>query len=634
MADGTSFICRRQLYSELILFQASMRRIPGFQHAYTSCHQTSRSGVIGMQGAVFALLLVIAGCPSVAGCAQPLPDADVIVIGSGIAGLSAALEASAAGQQVLVIDANSVGGGHAVKAGGFALVGTPLQEQKGYRDNPEIAARDLLAWGEDADPDWVRRYVTASRSEVYDWLAGFGVRWSFILATPEHSVPRFHFAGGAALNVVVPMMRAAFSRANIMFRWNTEAVDLIRSNGAVHGVQVRNLRTGTTSDLMAPAIIIATGGWQNDLEFVRSQWRKDGPPPPRLYAGAGQFATGTGIRLGTASGAATTRMDHQVTFTNGLPDPRDPAGQRALLSQNPSAIWVNSSGNRFISEKAPSKDVDEAVLRQLPATHWLVFDADGRGTLRVRDAVWLGNPAGLAPLMEAGLIRQADSIPALAVAAGLPADALQATVLRWNADVAAGRDTGFDRFSPGKPDSAARQLLKPPYYAMQLFPMTRKSMGGLAIDADTRVLDANRQPVPGLYAVGEVTGVAGINGSHGGEGTFLGPSVFMGRLAGQAVARRDGSSSSDKAEGISPPARAQVSADPAYRSRVISVTPEILSRLLLAGRPGYWHFESAHRIVLERGLDCTACHTPDWPTQAASPGAQQQLQLNACATCH
>ena len=84
-------------------------------------------------------------------CTRPLPDADVIVIGSGIAGLSAALEAGAAGQSVLVLDANSVGGGHAVKAGGFALVGTPLQEKKGFKDNPQIAARDLLAWGEEKD---------------------------------------------------------------------------------------------------------------------------------------------------------------------------------------------------------------------------------------------------------------------------------------------------------------------------------------------------------------------------------------------------------------------------------------------------------------------------------------------------
>jgi flavocytochrome c len=566
-------------------------------------------------------------------CTRPLPDADVIVIGSGIAGLSAALEAGAAGQSVLVIEANSVGGGHAVKAGGFALVGTPLQEKKGYRDSPEIAERDLLAWGEDADPEWVRRYVRDSRTEVHDWLAGFGVRWGFILDTPEHSVPRFHFANGSALNVVVPMMRAAFAEANLNFRWNTAATALIRQHGAVRGVRVRDLRTGLPGDLLAPVVILATGGWQSDLDFVRREWRGSVPAPARLYAGAGEFATGSGIRLGQEAGAATARMDHQVIFSTGVPDPRDPKGTRALLSQNPSAIWVNASGRRFISETAPSKLADETVLRQSPATHWLIFDADGLGTLRIRDAVWLGNPEGIEPLKTAGLIRQADSVAALAVAAGLPTGALGTTVENWNAAVLAGDDAEFGRFTPARPERTAHPLLKAPFYALQLFPMTRKSMGGLAIDADTRVLDAAGRPIPGLYAVGEVTGVAGINGSYGGEGTFLGPSVFLGRIAGSAVSGRRSGDRRDPTAVAAPPS-ARISTDPAYRVRTITVLPDALPRLLDGQRPGYWHFEVAHRIVLERNLDCTACHTPEWPTAAATSSSQRQVQLTACSTCH
>jgi flavocytochrome c len=572
-------------------------------------------------------------CLAVASCTRPLPDADVIIVGGGIAGISAALEAGANGRSVLVIDANSVGGGHAVKAGGFALVGTPLQERKGYQDSPEIAERDLLAWGEDADPEWVRRYVRASRTEVHDWLTAFGVRWGFILDTPEHSVPRFHFANGSALNVVVPLMRAAFGQANLEFRWNTEAVALLRTGSAVTGMRVRDLRTGISTELRAPAVIIATGGWQSDLEFVRRNWRSDVPAPARLYAGAGYYATGSGIRLGTEAGAATTRMDHQVTFTTGLPDPRDPTGSRALLSQNPSAIWVNSSGQRFISETAPSKDADDAVLKLQPATHWLIFDSDGIKTLRVRDGVWLGNPEGIEPLMALGLIRRAESIATLADVAGLPAPALQATVERWNAAVLAGNDADFGRFSPAKPDRSARGIGRAPFYAMQLFPMTRKSMGGLAIDADTRVVDEAGRAIPGLYAAGEVTGVAGINGSYGGEGTFLGPSVYLGRLAGQAAARNGRGARREPAP-VAAPAKVMVSQDAAYRARAVTIAPEALAGLVEAQRPGHWHFEVAHRIVQERGLDCTACHTPDWPTQAAVSPRQRQVQLNACDTCH
>ncbi len=579
------------------------------------------------------LLCGLAFVGALAGCTQPLPDADVIVIGSGIAGLSAALEAGAAGRSVLVVDANSVGGGHAVKAGGFALVGTPLQAQKGYNDSPEIAEQDLLTWGEDADPAWVRRYVQGSRTEVHDWLTGFGVRWGFILDTPEHSVPRFHFANGSALNVVVPMMRSAFAKPNIEFRWNTEATSLITKNGAVRGVRVRDLRTGLESARMASAVIVATGGWQSDLAFVRREWRAGVPEPARLYAGAGYFATGSGIGLGRAAGAATTRMDHQVTFTTGLPDPRDPAGHRALLSQNPGAIWVNNSGVRFVSELASTKIADATVLRLSGATHWLIFDADGLRTLRIRDAVWLGNPAGIEPLKAAGLIRQADSITALAETAGLPAAALNNTVERWNAAVASGNDAEFGRFTPTRPDRAARELRKAPFYALQLFPLTRKSMGGLAIDADTRVLNTSGRPIRGLYAVGEVTGVAGINGSYGGEGTFLGPSVFLGRIAGRSVSEGRSAFRRDL-PAVPPPAVARVSTDPAYRTRTITIPEATLSPLIATARPGYWHFAAAHRIVAERALDCTSCHTPDWPTQAASSSAQKQVQLNSCATCH
>jgi flavocytochrome c len=579
------------------------------------------------------LLCCLAFIGTLTACTRPLPDADVIVIGSGIAGLSAALEAGAAGRGVLVIDANSVGGGHAVKAGGFALVGTPLQAQKGYKDSPEIAERDLLAWGEDADPEWVQRYVQASLTEVHDWLTGFGVRWGFILDTPEHSVPRFHFANGSALNVVVPMMRSAFAKPNIEFRWNTEATSLISKNGAVRGVRVRDLRTGLESARMASAVIIATGGWQSDLAFVRREWRAGVPEPERLYAGAGYFATGSGIALGRAAGAATTRMDHQVTFTTGLPDPRDPTGTRALLSQNPGAIWVNNSGVRFVSELASTKIADATVLRQSGATHWLIFDADGLRTLRIRDAVWLGNSAGIEPLKAAGMVRQADSITALAEVAGLPAAALNNTVERWNAAVASGNDADFGRFTTTRPDRAARELRKAPFYALQLFPLTRKSMGGLAIDASTRVLNAAGRPIRGLYAVGEVTGVAGINGSYGGEGTFLGPSVFLGRIAGRAVSDSRSAGRRDL-PAVAPPATARVSADPAYRTRTITIPEASLSQLVAAARPGYWHFGVAHRIVAERALDCTACHTPDWPTEPAVSSAQRQLQLDACATCH
>ena len=488
------------------------------------------------------------------------------------------------------------------------------------------------------DPVWVRRYVEASRADVHDWLERFGVKFTFILDTPEHSVPRFHFANGSALNVVVPMMRAAFDRPGITFLWETEAVSLRLEGDRVTGVNTRNLRSGQTAELRAAAVVIATGGWQANLDLVRKSWRKDLPPPEKLFVGAGYFAKGSGITLGQSAGAALVRMDHQVTFSTGLPDPRDPTGTRALLTQNPAAIWVNTAGKRFVSELASTKVADHTVLLMRPATHWLVFDKAGYRSLRVRDAVWINNPDGPAALAKIPAMKQADSIRGLAQVAGLPPDALEQTVARYNEMVAAGEDADFGRFSTAKPDKSATALSEPPFFAMQLFPVTRKSMGGLAIDADTRVLNTHGKPVPGLFAVGEATGVAGINGNYGGEGTFLGPSVYTGRIAGRTVARSAVAANKAPRE----PERGTAGSR-AGAARHGSRLPRRRRSRSHRRRSQFSPARSAlaigtsrcsHRIVLQRGLDCVACHTPVWPTGPAETPAQRQVQLMACKTCH
>ena len=115
-------------------------------------------------------LVLVSMLTALSSCTQfpSEPDADVLVIGAGIGGLSAALEASANGARVIVIEANSVGGGHAVKAGGISMVNTKLQQTKGIEDSPNLAVRDYFRWGEDPDPYWTRQYAEKSGSDVYD----------------------------------------------------------------------------------------------------------------------------------------------------------------------------------------------------------------------------------------------------------------------------------------------------------------------------------------------------------------------------------------------------------------------------------------------------------------------------------
>jgi succinate dehydrogenase/fumarate reductase flavoprotein subunit len=129
---------------------------------------------------------------------------------------------------------------------------------------------------------------------------------------------------------------------------------------------------------------------------------------------------------------------------------------------------------------------------------------------------------------------KSETIAELARAIGTPTDNLEATVARYNEAVETGDDPDFQRFAGGR--RRVKTISKAPFYALQLFPMTRKSMGGLAIDMQARVIDPEGNPIAGLYAAGELTGVAGINGSHGGSGTFLAPSVLTGRVAGRNAA--------------------------------------------------------------------------------------------------
>ncbi|MFP6763009.1 MAG: FAD-dependent oxidoreductase, partial [Planctomycetaceae bacterium] len=140
---------------------------------------------------------------------RPTDAQHVLVVGAGISGLTAALELGRGGAEVTVVDMSSVFGGHAVMSqGGVSVIGTTLQQEAGLHDNAEMAYRDFLAWGEDADPDWVRYYVDHSRIEIYEWLLQLGVRFESVLTAPGNSVDRFHQPAGRGIALVTPIYEA------------------------------------------------------------------------------------------------------------------------------------------------------------------------------------------------------------------------------------------------------------------------------------------------------------------------------------------------------------------------------------------------------------------------------------------
>ena len=573
-----------------------------------------------VQNLLQPLLVVLALCVvSVSTSCTPLSpsnDADVVVVGAGIAGLAAALEAAAQGASVVVIEAASVGGGHAVKAGGFAMVDTALQRRKGIEDSAELAFKDLLAWGEDPNTYWAQRYAQESGAEVHDWLTNLGVEFVLLIPTPEHSVPRFHFTRGRAVNVVVPMLRKALQDPKIRFVWNMRATALLKSKAKITGVLGTDERTGIKQRFAADSVVLTTGGFATNLSKVRANWPADKQIPTDLLIGSGHYASGDGYRLAEWAGADLQNLDRQVIFYNGMPDPRDASSNRALHAQNSAAIWVNKQGRRFVNETADSKTVETAVSSLDPISYWVVYDANGAKRWQIRDADWLNKDTlGELILNNSEITVKADSIDELAKAAGIATHGLNTTLETWNRMVDVGTDFQHGRFTKDNNKPRAQALVTPPFYATRLYPYTRKSMGGPAINLYAQVLDESRTPIDGLFAAGELTGVAGINGKHGGSGSFLGPAVLTGRIAGASAAAASSRSGALK------------------RGSAAQSTQTTQSQAD-STNPGYWHFNQSHARVTELEWSCNRCHTDRHPQRMAVTANEMLNRLNTCLDCH
>jgi predicted oxidoreductase len=575
-------------------------------------------------------LLFFCLLPWLSACERHQPriqnDADVIVVGAGLAGLSAAVEMGRSGVEVLVVDLNSVAGGHAVLAGGVALVGTPVQERAEIHDSPDLAYQDWMEWTEDGDPHWTRFYAENSRGMIYDWVTEMGVE--FVRVVPGHgnSVARFHFTEGRAVHLVLPIFRAALAIPNVSFLWNSRAESLLIEDGRVSGVVVKNLRNRETRSLRAPDVVLATGGFESDLDRVLDNWIPGLPRPGPLLIGSAVSAMGSGHDMAVDAGATLTRVDRHYIYVNGLLDPRDPDRVHALTAGNDQAMWVNANGLRFTNETGFDKDILVDLLKQEPSTYWMIFDESSRNAFGMRGAAWLKNATQAHPILDnPQTAKRAQNLQELAAMTGLPADALVQNVQKFNAMVEAGEDTDFGRFSQS--DEAPHKIAQAPFYAIQMFPVTRKNMGGVAIDRQARALDHRGDPIPGLYAVGELNGSVGINGKYGLDGMFLGPAIITGRLAGQSIA--SGLVARTKMPAIEPS-----SPSPNAGDWQAALTATDLESLLEKSRDGYWHFQVSHQLVLERSYDCARCHSAQLPFAPPSGRQNMLAQTEVCANCH
>ena len=545
-------------------------------------------------------------------------DADLIVVGAGLAGLVAAAEAADAGRSVLVLDQEgeqNLGGQAFWSFGGLFFVDSPEQRRLGIRDSIALATRD---WAHTAGFDrpedhwprkWAEAYLAFAAGEKRSWLHAQGMRWFPAVGWAErggagadasgNSIPRFHVTWGTGPGVLAPFerrLRAHQQSGRVKFRFRHRVVGLNVTDGVVQGVHGEVLAPtavarGVTSSrdvagdftLNAQAVIVTSGGIGGNHDMVRRYWPVDrlGPAPSFMLSGVPKHVDGLLQQTLNASGARLINPDRMWHYTEGLRNwnPIWPAhGIRVL--PGPSSLWLDPTGRRLPFPHVPGCDTLGALSHitnhHFPYTWFLLNraiikkefalsgseqnpDLTGKS---IRLTLRRGGKAVQAPV-QAFMDKGEDFVIArnlrdlVAGMNALAGDACieYATIEREVTD----RDAQVHNVAGKDPQLAiarnARQLLserltriaKPapildpadgPLIAVRLSILTRKSLGGLETDLDGRVLGVNGQPIPGLYAAGEVSGFGG-GGMHGYrslEGTFLGGCIFSGRTAGRAAA--------------------------------------------------------------------------------------------------
>ena len=490
-----------------------------------------------------------AGAPGATGTAPEEFTADVIVVGMGIAGTCAAIEAAEAGASVIVLEGASGPGGSSAQSGGEVYLGggTATQTALGFDDSEEdMRAFLTAALGPHADEakiadycagsvehhDWLVDHGAVFNHRLFDtptWLPGddSGLMWMGERAEPYASLARPAArghrppAGGFGGNVLMDALVATAERVGVEVHCDVKARGLVVESGpdsragAGPGrvTAVRATHFGAERTYRATrGVVLATGGFVDNERMVE-QWAPQQLGKDSVSDGRDD---GSGIEMGMAIGAAVRRMHQTETAMLIIP---------ALTVRG---MLVDGDGQRFINEEVYPGLYCHAAVHHRPAPVWVIVDEQGIEDVPESES-W-----GMRPM------HAAETIEELAADCGLPADALADTLRRYNEGAAAGTD------AHGKSATWLRPL-EAPFGAYPTgaggpesfngLPLRAQgfTLGGLHTDVESRVLDHSGEPIPGLYAAGRCT--HGLHGEGYISGTSLGDGSFFGRRAGRGAAR-------------------------------------------------------------------------------------------------
>ncbi|RLV50353.1 FAD-dependent oxidoreductase [Nocardioides mangrovicus] len=446
---------------------------------------------------------------------------DVVVVGAGLAGLATAVRATELGLSVLVLEKTDRPGGSSAMSGGwFAFSGTPEQQRLGIEDDDERFVRDMvLAGGGRPRPELVRAYV-AHQGAAYAWSRELGADYDVVKLSAGQSVPRSHHTD--VLDLLGELRRRLEQAPGAELRTASPAARLDVGESGVPGVPgvtgVDGIRAGL-------GVVLASGGFTRSPELIELF------APAQLaalpYGGRGN--TGDGLRMAMRLGAGLADTGY-VSGTFGSHPDTGEEEHELLTAFYLGAVILNRAGERFVDESLTYKELGQAVLRQPGAMAFEVFDQ------QVRDRSEPGVPlSDIGHLEDKGRLLVADSLPQLAGRMGIAAERLEHTVASYNrAAVGEAADPlGRTHLCNGVGDLVP--LTRPPFFAYPARTLMTSTFGGVRVDEHTRVLDLDGVPVPGLHAVGEVSG--GLHGTSYVTGTALGKALIGGRLAAEVLER-------------------------------------------------------------------------------------------------